>query len=125
MLTESKDVRQVPGEKRRRWFSNRTMDLTVWVDDDESIAGFELCYDKGKDERALRWMRGTGFLHERVDDGEGRAGRYKATPVLMPDGSFDAKKISRLFEENSREMDQQIAAVVGRVLSHYPAATDP
>ena len=113
-------VKQVPGENRRRWFSDGTMDLTVWLDEQGGIAGFELCYDKGRNERSLRWKRGEGFVHERVDDGEGRPGRHKATPVLVPDGLFDAKKISRQFEENSREIDPLIASFVVQVLRGHP-----
>ena len=120
MLQESRDVKQVPGESRRRWFSDSTMDLTVWLDEQDGIIGFELCYDKGERERSLRWKRGQGFLHERVDDGEGRPGRYKATPILLPDGRFNAKKISRQFEENSRDIDPLIAAFVVQVLRGHP-----
>jgi hypothetical protein len=119
-LKESRRVRQIPGESRRRWFSSSEMDLAVWVDDRGEINGFELCYDKAKAERALRWKRGSGFLHERVDDGEGRPGRHKATPVLVPDGVFDAKKISRLFAAASRDIDQTIADFVYRRLLEYP-----
>lgn len=120
MLKESFQIKQVPGESRRRWFSDWSMDLTVWFDDRGEPAGFELCYDKGKNERALRWRRDAGFVHERVDDGEGRPGRHKAAPVLVPDGAFNGNKISRQFEENSRDIDPQIAAFVRAVLNNYP-----
>lgn len=96
------------------------MDLTVWLDKQDAVAGFELCYDKGRNERSLRWKREEDFVHERVDDGEGRPGRYKATPVLVPDGQFDAKKISRQFEENSRDIDRFIASFVLQVLRGHP-----
>jgi len=119
-LKESRHVKQVPGENRRRWFSSSDMDLTVWSDDRGEIAGFELCYDKGRAERALRWRRGAGFVHERVDDGEGRPGRHKATPVLLPDGVFDANKISRLFHDHSRDIDRVVADFVERKLHAYP-----
>jgi hypothetical protein len=99
------------------------MDLTVWLDDRDEITGFELCYDKGKNERAVRWARDAGFIHERVDDGEGRPGRYKATPVLLPDGLFEAKKISRSFHGNSRDIDQRIAEFVERKLHTFHRAT--
>jgi hypothetical protein len=124
MLQEAKDVKQIEGENRRRWFWDETMDLTVWLDDQDGIAGFELCYDKDRDERALRWKREGGFIHERVDDGEGRPGRYKAAPVLVPDGLFEVKKISRLFHENSRDIDQQIAGFVEETLRSFPLEPD-
>ena len=120
MLKEVLDVRQVPGDSRRRMFFSEDMDLTVWFDDRDEVLGFELCYDKGKSERAVRWRRGYGFLHQRVDDGENRPGRYKATPILVPDGLFDAKKISRLFEESSRDMDRSLSDLVYRKLLEHP-----
>jgi len=121
MLKEVRDVRQVPGDSRRRMFFSGEMDLTVWFDDRDEVIGFELCYDKEKGQRAIRWRRGYGFLHQRVDDGENRPGRYKSTPILVPDGQFDAQKISRLFLENSRELEQSLVEYVSRKLLEYPA----
>lgn len=122
MLKEVRDVRQVPGDARRRMFCSDDMDLTVWFDSDGGILGFELCYDKGTGERAVRWGRERGFLHQQVDDGENRPGRYKATPILVPDGVFDAKKISRLFEASSRDIDPSLAGFIARLLRGYPAS---
>jgi len=120
MLKEVRGVRQIPGDARRRVFFAEDLDLTVWFDRDDAVTGFELCYDKGKNERAVRWKRGQGFVHQKVDDGENRPGRYKGTPILVPDGQFPAKKISRLFEESSREMDRSISDFVYRKLLEYP-----
>ncbi|MDA8100407.1 MAG: hypothetical protein M0042_12375 [Nitrospiraceae bacterium] len=121
MLREVRQVRQIAKENRRRWFSDDQMDLTVWFDDQGVITGFELCYDKGTKEHALRWRNGLGFLHEGVDDGEGRPGRFKGTPILVPDGTFDTNNISRLFAEQSREIDHDIADFVLRRLAEAPA----
>ncbi|MEK6743261.1 MAG: hypothetical protein AABZ15_06615 [Nitrospirota bacterium] len=120
MLKEILDVRQVPGDARRRVFFSGELDLTVWLDERDGILGFELCYDKGKNERAVRWSREAGFLHQKVDDGENRPGRYKSTPILVPDGMFPAKKISRLFQDSSRDMDRSIAEFICRKLLEYP-----
>jgi len=120
MLKEIPDVRQVPGDARRRAFSSAELDLTVWFDDRDGIVGFELCYDKGKNERAVRWSREKGFLHQKVDDGENRPGRYKATPILVPDGVFPVKKISRLFQDSSRDMERSLAEFIYRTLLGYP-----
>jgi len=120
MLKEVRDVRQVPGDARRRVFSSGDLDLTVWIDERDEITGFELCYDKDTNERAVRWSREEGFLHQKVDDGENRPGRYKSTPILVPDGVFPAEKISRLFQENSRDIDRTFAEFVYRKLLEYP-----
>jgi len=121
MLKEILDARQVPGDAARRVFFSENLDLTVWFDERDDILGFELCYDKGKNERAVRWSRDEGFLHQKVDDGENRPGRYKATPILVPDGAFPVQKISRLFQENSRDIDQPIAKFIYNKLLEYSA----
>ena len=120
MLKEILDVRQIPGDARRRVFFSENLDLTVWLDDRDGILGFELCYDKEKNERAVRWSQEEGFLHQKVDDGENRPGRYKSTPILLPDGVFPVKKISRLFQENSRDIDQSVAQFICRKLRDHP-----
>ena len=121
MLKEVRDVRQVTGDAPRRVFFSEDLDLTVWFDDREDILGFELCYDKETNERAVRWNRNEGFLHQKVDDGENRPGRHKSTPILVPDGVFPVQKTSRLFLENSRDIDQSIAKFIYRKLLEYPA----
>ena len=120
MLKEIREVRQVPGDARRRMFSSEDLDLTVWFDARDEVLGFELCYDKGKDERAMRWSRENGFLHQKVDDGENRPGRHKGTPILLPDGMFPSKRISRLFQYSSRDIDHSIAEFIFRILLTHP-----
>ncbi len=121
MLREVSPVRQVANENPRRWFSSSDMDLTVWTGPDGDVSGFELCYDKEKDERALRWLRAAGFVHERVDDGEGRPGRFKGTPILVPDGTFDARAIAERFRNASSGIDRTVADFVYERLLAYPA----
>ena len=97
MLRELADVRQIPGEPRRRWFADDYFDLIVWFNKKGESIGFQLCYDLPGEERALTWHKNTGFSHRRVDDGE-RQRPYKATPILVADGSFDDAAVSELFE---------------------------
>jgi hypothetical protein len=121
MLREIGNVRQIPGESRRRCFSDEAMDLTVWIAENGEMAGFELCYDKGGNERSLRWKRDGGYAHKRVDDGErGRELKHKESPILIPDGMCECKKISLLFEKNSRDIDGSVVAFVSRKLAEYP-----
>jgi hypothetical protein len=40
--------------------------------------------------------------------------------VLLPDGVLDVKRISRLFEQQSREIDADIASLVLAVLRTAP-----
>ncbi|MBS1192719.1 MAG: hypothetical protein H6Q97_698 [Nitrospirae bacterium] len=40
--------------------------------------------------------------------------------LLVPDGVFPAKKIFRLFKDNSRNIDQRITDFIFRMLEEYP-----
>jgi hypothetical protein len=120
MLNEIANTRQIPGEGRRRWFSDRYFDLIVWYDrEGAAVAGFQLCYDKEREERALTWRRDTGYDHKRVDDGD-ITGRIKMTPVLIPDGIFDYKAIAERFHRESETIDPQIRELVYTRLTNYP-----
>jgi len=111
MLTEVKDVRQIETEGPRRWFSDSYFDLILWYEENGDIEGFQLCYDKTEDERALTWRKEGGYSHERIDDGE-TPGRMKMTPVLVPDGAFNVNTIARRFKEEARELDPKLSEFV-------------
>ena len=101
-MREVRPTRQVPGEPRRRWFSSSDLDLIVWCDGADSPVAFQLCYDKGRDERALTWEPSTGLIYSAVDDGEASPGmRYKATPVLEPDAAVDLGRLAARFVADS------------------------
>jgi hypothetical protein len=120
MLKEITRVRQVKGELRRRWFTSSTMDLVVWFDNAGLPVGLQYCYDKGGAERALTWNLDSGFSHMAVDDGEGDAGmQYKATPILMADGNFDAVRNVDLFLKNSKHLPAEILDFVSEKIKEY------
>jgi hypothetical protein len=112
MLHEIENVRQPPNEGSRRWFSDSFFDLIVWYDPSGTLEGFQLCYDRGVKERALTWRRNMGYSHEKIDDGESITGRMKMTPILVPDGAFDAKGIASRFKDASPGIDPEIAGLV-------------
>lgn len=103
----------------RRLFWDEYFDLFIWYHDDtqREIIGFQLCYDKRRDERALTWRADTGFNHQTIDDGEG-AGNYPRTPVLAAGGEFDSSVVSR-FAESCDEIEAAIAALVLEKLCDY------
>ena len=84
MLSEIKKTRQEEGEPYRRWFTDEDHDLIVWYDAEGKILGFQLCYELGPNERALTWIRGKGYAHNRVDDGETGFFMHKMSPILVP-----------------------------------------
>jgi len=88
------------------------MDLVVWLGEDESIQGFQLAYDKTRFEHALTWRSGSGFQHNRIDDGEGQPGHYKATPILVPDGEFSALEIANRFRKSALRIDEAVSQFV-------------
>lgn len=55
-MKEDIHVRQIQGERTRRWFSSKDFDLIIWNNADHSFAGFELCYDKMSCERSIDQM---------------------------------------------------------------------
>jgi hypothetical protein len=111
MLAELKDVAQIPGQAKRRWFTDEFFDLIVWYGKDDTITGFQLCYDKEDDERAFTWRMSSSATHHRVDDGESKPTR-KATPILLPDGMFDHRTIADRFLIESTNLDTDIASFV-------------
>jgi len=120
VLKEIPYVRQVEGELRRRWFEDEYFDLIIWSDDKDEIVEFELCYDKHETQRALRWQKPDRYGHFRVDDGENRAGRGKASPVLVRDMRFSHEKVLAYFELASAGLEYRVVKLVLEKVLHCP-----
>jgi len=121
MLKEVIHTRQVQGEAFRRWFSSDSIDLIVWYNEDQkNITGFQLCYLKGSEEKALTWRKEGGYTHKTIDDGEGRAGRHKMSPILVPDGVFNGKSVLELFQKNSKLVDQILVEFISQKIREFP-----
>ena len=112
MLREIRNPRQIPNERPRRWYADESMDLVVWLDDDGAVGGFQLTYDNAGVECALTWAPRSGFRHDSVDDGEGRPGRYKAAPILVPYGDFDAQGVAERFKQRAAGIDPGVSGFV-------------
>ena len=120
MLKEMTKVRQVPGEQRRRWFSSQALDLIVWFDAAGAISGFQLCYDRLNDEKVLNWKIPDHYSHMAVDDGEGRAGRHKASPILVPGGDF-RPEVAEAFRKEAAELPFEIVnLVLAKIVAYRP-----
>lgn len=118
MLREIRDVKQVPGEPRRRWFSDENFDLIVWLGPEDQILGFQLCYDKETGQKALTWLNGDGYQHSRIDDGD-NPGKMKASPVLEANGHFDNEGTARRFLESKGDVPEKITDCVYENITRY------
>lgn len=124
LLLEVGNVRQIPGEPKRRWFSSAEFDLFVHCAEGSGFVGFQLCYDKPHREHAIVYSETEGFRHMAVDDGEQRPGKYKASPMLTADGVFDASRIYASFSEASASLPADVADYVRRALARHPDFRD-
>lgn len=94
------------------------MELIVWSDSRQAVLGFQLCYDKLREQRAVTWRAADGYTHDRVDDGE-LSGRHKQTPILIPAEGFDPGPVVAEFLARSWKIDKRIARFVYRRLMAY------
>jgi hypothetical protein len=119
------NVRQVDGEPRRRWFVDDFFDLIVWFDENDEITGFQLCYNKLKDQHALTWHKKIGYQHNLVDEGESRPGKHKACPILLQNGLFLKNEIALRFKKAGRNLEEKVAALVYDKINKYsPSVSD-
>ena len=119
MLREISETRQIRGEPRRRWFNSDVMDLYVWYDNGGEALGFQLCYGKPNDERALTWFRPASYSHMRVSSG-GPAGERGGTPLLLLDGLFDAPSVTAEFARFGADLPEDIRGLVTGRLDAFP-----
>lgn len=119
-LTELRNTRQIPGEPPRRWFTSDAMDLIVWLGTAGQARGFQLCYGKPLQERALTWLPERGFVHQGVDDGSRQALAHKNTPLMVADGSADPVLLLKLFEQAAAGVPADIVQLVTTALRRHP-----
>lgn len=120
MLREITSIAQLIHEPKRRWFEDDYFDLIVWHDNQDVIISFELYYDKRGHQRAVRWEQPNRYAHYRVDEGEKKSGKSKASPVLIVEEGFDGNKVAFLFESESKRIDENIASFVYEKILGYP-----
>jgi hypothetical protein len=121
VLTEFVAVRQIPKDGYRRWFTDADFDLYVWYEDEkkESVVGFQLCYNKRSDQKALTWYRDRGYLHTAIDDGEGSPLKNR-TPILVADGYFPRDRVTGQFRRAAVNLEKELFDLVEQRLEEYP-----
>lgn len=115
MMQEIREVRQIPGEPRRRWFTGDGLDLIVWYNEADIIFGFQLCFHDGRDQKAITWLKNAGIRVNLVDDGEFSG--IKMTPILSRDRAADTGEALVAFEKNAGDIDPVIFHFVQARLS--------
>jgi hypothetical protein len=118
MLRELPNVQQVAGEPKRRWFFCHDIDLVVWEDEVGTICGFQLAYDKHRNEHSLSWNRDRGFAHYIVDDGEPFAGANN-TPILYANGAFRRDYVLEQFLALASEVPPNITLFIEGKLHEF------
>jgi hypothetical protein len=58
--------------------------------------------------------------HLAVDDGEQRPGKPKASPLLVAEGRFDARRVHRRLEEGRAALPPGLAGFALAVLARHP-----
>lgn len=119
MIKEVSSLRQIPGEPHRHWFSDKYFDLIVWHDRDNGISGFQLCYDPKDLPHAFTWLQDEGFFHDAIDDGDDPSLKYKASPILVPDGVFAASNLLAQFQEASPSLPATIRSLVTDKITQF------
>lgn len=120
MLREISKVRQVDGEPTKRRYMDDYFDLVIWQMEDQGVVGFQLCYDRQHGEHAFAWQQGSGFSHHEVDNGESLPGKYKATPVLAEDGTFNMEEVATKFLSHGETLDPKTRDFIYQKLLQYP-----
>lgn len=117
-LTEIANVRQVPGESPRRWFTSSDLDLILWLGPRGQPHGFQLCYGKReRNERALTYWPERGLSHSTVDDGRTAPLQVKGIPVLEDAaGQFDASAVLARFLGSKGELQMDYVDFVAQRL---------
>lgn len=124
MLKELKNTRQIVGEPFRRWFTGNSIELIVWYDDQKTkITGFQLCYRNNQEQKAITWQQEHGYSHTTIDDGEGRTGRHKMAPILIPEGVLSLQSVLEQFMANSKNLDRDLVEFVSNRIKQYPKKT--
>jgi hypothetical protein len=111
MMYRILNVRQIPGEDFKVWFTDDYWDLFVWIDSEKRISAFQLGYGKPSDERVLSWKRGGGFSAMTVSSGE-ESMTANRTPIMVRDSDFDADDVGERFARDSVKINGKIAAFV-------------
>lgn len=122
MLREIEHVKQYPGQHFRRWFNDELLDLFVWYDVGGRIVGFQFCFDKDRQERALTYTDTHGYSLNKVDDG-GSAWDM-SSPVLVPGAEFPRVRLLAQLGERGAALDRRLFKYLIEKLEEFTSRSD-
>jgi hypothetical protein len=110
-------LRELNCRENRRWFASPDHDLFVWLGANGQITGFQFCYDKRSDERAITWRRGSRTVeHQRVRAGDELPTRNDAPELVGVDSPPPLGRLLAEFRNGSAKIDVGIRDLVVEVL---------
>lgn len=119
MLREIGYIKQSPGQLFRRWFNDELLDLFVWQEEGGRITGFQLCFDKDKDERALSYSEAEGYALDDVHTEE--SSLDMGSPVLRRGAELPFPHLLALLTERGAGIDPRVFRYVKEKLEAYAA----
>jgi len=118
-VLKDQPIRHLENDLPRQWMSDDYFDLIIWYQQDNSIYGFQLCYDKDGSPGALTWTIDRQFTHSGIDGGDTGASNI-FTPILtVSHGPFPAEKVTDEFTKRSTRLSAEIRDFVLRKLSEF------
>ncbi|HLL71265.1 MAG TPA: hypothetical protein VK363_07520 [Pyrinomonadaceae bacterium] len=119
MLREIGYIKQSPGQLFRRWFNDELLDLFVWQEEGGRITGFQLCFDKDTDERALSYSEAAGYSLHNVYTEE--SSLDMGSPVLGRGSELPFPHLLALLNERGAGIDSRVLRYVREKLEAYAA----
>jgi hypothetical protein len=120
MLREIQNVKEIPGQGVRRWFSDENLDLFVWYDASQRILGFQLCFDKNtRAERALTFTEAEGYCLDHVSAESSVCDM--ASPVLVGAGEVSRRQLLAELGERGASLERSLYEYLWEKLEACPA----
>jgi hypothetical protein len=118
-VIEMRDVRQDSDDYVRRWFFDDHFDLIAWYNRNGTLAGFQLCYDKAGEEKALTWFGDRGLSHHRVDAGEDCPWVNRTPMLTESDGRSHMARLLASFTSSDEGLPSNLRMLVEEKIKEY------
>jgi hypothetical protein len=122
MLSEYEEVRQREGEGFRRWFSDPYFDVIIWYDrKGGEMTGFQVCYDKGRTERAYTRKLEARMVrsHRFVANGPVEVGSNKMTSILKGDAAAVDEAVLSRFRDSAMGLEPELVEAIVSEMEEY------